>query len=168
MRPVFVSGCFDNLGAAQVRFLEEASRLGPLTVFLWDDATATSLLGHSPRFPFEERRYFLEALRWVSRVELLDQSSPTDAPPRSLAQGQANSRAQAPVWAMVEESCDIEPLPCRANPAKLVACARAGLEARVLGGQALAGLACEAPPIKEALAGPGAPGPRKAIVTGEL
>ena len=79
MRPVLVSGCFDNLGAAQVRFLEEAARPGPVTVLLRDDASATALLGHRPRFPFEERRYFLEALRWVGRVEALDQSSPAEA-----------------------------------------------------------------------------------------
>lgn len=161
MRPVFVSGCFDNLGAAQVRLLEEASRLGPLTVLLRDDASAAALLGHKPRFPYEERRYFLEALRWVAHVEALDQSCPADA----LPPGYAGGRAQGSIWAMIDALCDIEPLACRANPAKLEACARAGLEARVLDGAALAGLAYTAPPIGEALAGPGQ---RRVIVTGSF
>ncbi len=169
MRPVFVSGCFDNLGAAQVRFLEEASRLGPLTVFLRDDVSAAALLGHRPRFPFEERRYFLEALRWVAHVEALDQSCPADALPTSpVASLKRLAKDEAPVWAMADELCDIEPLACRAGPGKLEASSRAGLEARVLGGKAVAGLAYTAPPIAEVPAGPSTPGQRRVIVTGSF
>jgi cytidyltransferase-like protein len=66
MQTVIATGSFDNLGAREVRFLEEAARLGRLQVYLWDDPEA--------QFPLAERRYFLEALRWVDRVLVTNQN----------------------------------------------------------------------------------------------
>lgn len=64
MNPVRVIGGFDNIRARGVRFLQEAARLGPLEVYLLDDAA----VGGAPKFPLPERRYFLESLRFVGRV----------------------------------------------------------------------------------------------------
>ena len=63
-----VSGGFDDLRARHLRFLEEASRFGELTVLLWPDETLHSLTGRPPKFPLAERLYFLNAVRYVSRV----------------------------------------------------------------------------------------------------
>lgn len=65
---VVVSGGFDNLAARDVRFLEEASKLGPLTVLLWPDDLVHNAKGQAPRFPVAERQYFLQATRFVSEV----------------------------------------------------------------------------------------------------
>ena len=54
---VFVSGGFDDLRSRHIRFLEEAGRLGPVTVLLWDDQLLQKLEGKAPIFPESERRY---------------------------------------------------------------------------------------------------------------
>ena len=65
---VLVSGGFDDIKSRDLRFLEEASKLGELTVVLWPDATLQQLTGKAPKFPLAERKYFLSAVRYVSRV----------------------------------------------------------------------------------------------------
>jgi cytidyltransferase-like protein len=68
MKPVVVTGGFDNLGSRQLRLLQEASKLGPVTVLLWPDETLQRLMGKPPKFPLHERLYLLKAVRYVSRV----------------------------------------------------------------------------------------------------
>lgn len=77
---VAVSGSFDNIQSRDVRFLEEAAKLGPLCVRLWSDATVERLEGKPPRFPLEERLYILNAIRYVSFVEICpDETIEVDA-----------------------------------------------------------------------------------------
>ncbi len=52
---VVVSGGFDDLRARHVRLLEEAAKLGELTVLLWPDETLQCLTGRPPKFPLAER-----------------------------------------------------------------------------------------------------------------
>ena len=63
MPTVLVTGSFDDLGSRHLRFLQEAGRLGPVTVHLWPDDSS-----HPTKFPFAERRYFLESVRYVTQV----------------------------------------------------------------------------------------------------
>ncbi len=72
MPDVFVSGAFDDSRSQDVRFLQEASRLGDLTVLLWSDESFCSLAGHLPEFPQAERLYLLEAIRYVNHVILVE------------------------------------------------------------------------------------------------
>jgi cytidyltransferase-like protein len=65
---VVVGGSFDDLRLRHVRFLEEAAKFGDLNVLLWTDAHIEEREGTPPAFPEEERLYFLQAIRWVSRV----------------------------------------------------------------------------------------------------
>jgi cytidyltransferase-like protein len=65
---VVVSGGFDDLRPRQMRFLEEASRMGELTVVLWPDETLRDATGLEPRFPLAERKYVLQAVRYVTRI----------------------------------------------------------------------------------------------------
>ena len=67
-KSIVVSGAFDNLGAPDLRLLEEAARLGELTVLLWPDETGPQFTGHPYKFPLAERLYFLNAVRYVTRV----------------------------------------------------------------------------------------------------
>ena len=80
-KSVVVTGSFDNLRSAHVRFLEEAARLGDLHVLLWSDDVAHSREGRAPRFPFAERRYLVEAIRYVHQVWALEGDLETDALP---------------------------------------------------------------------------------------
>ena len=72
MKNVFVTGSFDNLHSQHIRLLEEASRLGALTVCLWSDSTVEQVEGKPPKFPLDERLYILNAIRYVDRVEVCD------------------------------------------------------------------------------------------------
>jgi len=66
--PVIVTGGFDDIRAQHLRFLEEAAKLGPLTVALWSDAQVRAVHGADPKFSQAERLYFLNAVRYVDRV----------------------------------------------------------------------------------------------------
>ncbi len=69
---VVVSGGFDDIRVADVRFLDEAARLGPLHVLLWSDELVHAATGRDPKFPQEERLYFVQAVRYVDRAHLVE------------------------------------------------------------------------------------------------
>ena len=85
MKRVEAIGSFDDLRSGQVRFLEEASRLGPLTVFVRDDEAVRALTGHPPKFPAAERLYVVSALKYVFRAEVVSgpgfPAGPADSSP---------------------------------------------------------------------------------------
>ena len=67
-----VSGAFDDLRSRQIRFLEEASKLAELTVLLWSDEAIRRREGRPPKFPQPERLYYLQSIRYVRSVEMVD------------------------------------------------------------------------------------------------
>lgn len=85
-KSVYVRGAFDDLRSGDIRFLEEAGKLGSLHVFL--DAEA-------PRFPLAEREYFVGAIRYVNHVSVLDPGFPDDQLPAGFRDG---------IWAMDKAS----------------------------------------------------------------
>lgn len=87
---VVVSGGFGSLQARDLRLLEEAAKLGSLTVLLWPDALLKKVTGEGAKFPLEERVYFLNAVRYVSRVMVVEANGDIDSLPQNL---------RADVWA---------------------------------------------------------------------
>ena len=87
---VIVSGGFDDIRSRDLRFLEEAAKLGELSVLLWPDEVLRKLNGQPPKFPLVERLYLLNAVRYVSRVIETGSSVRPDALPNQL---------QADIWA---------------------------------------------------------------------
>jgi cytidyltransferase-like protein len=81
---VVASGGFDDITSRDIRFFEEAARLGELTVLLWPDAVIREVAGRPPKFSLAERSYFLSAMRYVSKVVTADASSDCDSLPRNL------------------------------------------------------------------------------------
>ncbi len=75
MTVVEVSGSFDDLRAEHVRGLEAAAQRGPVRVHLWSDALILAQTGRPPKFPLPERQYFVDALRYVSGVVVVDELS---------------------------------------------------------------------------------------------
>lgn len=73
MKHTVISGAFDDIKSPQIRFLEEASKLGELTVLLWSDELIHQRDGRPPKFPQAERLYFLRAIRYVGEVRLIEQ-----------------------------------------------------------------------------------------------
>ncbi len=144
MKHVFVSGCFDDIRSGAVRFLEEAARLGPVTVFLRDDDSAAGLLGHPAKFSAGERRYFVEALRWVDCVVPVGPECQSDAlPEAALAAASAGA-----VWAMLDSAVGGLPgCPAaeRVSPGKLAFCRGRNIEPLVLGPAELAGFSVPEP-----------------------
>jgi cytidyltransferase-like protein len=142
---VAVTGRFDDPRSPALRFLQEAARLGEVTVLLWPDDMGGEPDGAPCKFPLAERAYFLRALRYVKQV--LAVTGPVAA----------NSLPRAPgfhpgLW-VVEEA--------RAGPAQREFCGKEKLPWRVIGGEQLRGF----PPAARAAAPAGA-ARKRVIVTG--
>jgi cytidyltransferase-like protein len=140
---IAVTGPFDDLRSPRFRFLEEAARLGEVTVLLWPDEAVREITGRPPKFPLAERLYFLAALRYVSRV--LPVSGPVNSGSLPVAAG-----FDPTIW--VDEASPEE-------AARRDWCRRAGLEYHVFPPNQLAGFP-EPPPR------PSASGHKKVVVTG--
>ena len=116
MSQVVVSGSFDDLRSRHIRLLDEASRLGRVEALLWSDTAAAALDGQPPRFPQQERFYFLESIRYVHRVRLSPDRIERDALPRMEGM-------KADAW-VVDEASD--------NPARRAWCAANGVRYQVV------------------------------------
>ena len=140
---VVVSGGFDDLKSHDLRFLEEAAKLGELTVLLWPDDILRKLTGKPLKFPLVERLYFLNAVRYVARVIPADGAVNTDELP-------AVPGVQPDLWADLESG---------ANPARAKFCRERNIAYRVFAADELKGFP-EPPPT------PSVPGRKKVVVTG--
>jgi cytidyltransferase-like protein len=142
-KQVIVSGGFDDIRSRQLRFLEEAARLGELNVLVWADEMLRQIHGKPPKFPLAERLYFLNAVRYVTRVVPLTAAADADALPNVEGIGPQ-------VWADEEAG---------ANDLRRAYCRRQGIEYRVLPASQLSSFP-EPPPM------PSPQGRKKVVVTG--
>ncbi len=94
-RCVVVCGAFDDIRSGDVRFLQEAARVGPLHVLLWNDRCVRSATGADPKFPENERLYFLQAVRFVHKVSIVTS-------PLSSGKLPLSCDVQPCVWAVME------------------------------------------------------------------
>ncbi len=115
MKKVIVTGSFDDLRSRDIRFLEEAAKLGAVHVLLWSDEIVSSLEKKTPKFPMEERFYLLRAIRYVSQV------APADPVERDAIPGVDQIRPE--MW-LVDERDD--------NAQKRAYCQSRGLAYRVV------------------------------------
>jgi cytidyltransferase-like protein len=140
-RQIIVSGGFDDIKSRDLRFFEEAAKLGELSVLLWPDATLQKLTGKAPKFPLAERKYFLNALRYVNRVVEDAGASSFDTLPKNL---------NADIWADVVATT---------SPAREAFACENKIAYCVLNASELTGFPEPAPL-------PATPGRKKVIVTG--
>jgi len=140
-KTVVASGAFDDVRSRHLRFLQEAARLGELTVSLWSDQAVEKFTGKPPKFPFAERLYFLNAVRYVTRVVESGPEESGDDLPASL---------RADIWADLEAT---------ANPKRREFCNQRGISYQVIPATALKGFP-ELPPMS------GESGRKKVVVTG--
>jgi cytidyltransferase-like protein len=140
-KQIVVSAAFDDIKSRDLRFLEEASKLGDVTVLLWPDSLVQKLTGKPPKFPLAERLYFLNALRYVRRVIQAGDADNPDTLPNTL---------KADLWA------DCEPA---ANPAREAFCRGEHIPYHVFKPDELKGFPEPAPL-------PSAPRRKKIVVTG--
>lgn len=59
------------MDSRKIRFIHEASKSGRLHVVLFDDSIVAENTGSKPKFPIEERSYFIENIRYVEAVHTL-------------------------------------------------------------------------------------------------
>jgi cytidyltransferase-like protein len=178
---IAVSASFDDLRSPQVRFLEEAARLGEVSVRLWSDDTVRSVIGKAPKFPQAERLYLVQAIRYVHDVQLVngalnpdtlpllgikvgrDSVEPPSANNPKSKDGSTESRptlshptspfpALPDLWA-VDEPHD--------TPAKRAFCETHGLGYHVVSSKSFAGF-----PKADLAIVPPTPGRKKVLVTG--
>jgi cytidyltransferase-like protein len=140
-KKVVVSGAFDDVRSRDLRFLQEAAKLGEVTVLLWPDKRIEKVRGKAPKFSFAERLYFLNAVRYVSRVVELNLET---------AAGELPPFFRADVWAEAEGD---------RSPKAGEFCRRQGISYRLIRKEKLRGFP-EPPPM------PGAPGRKKVVATG--
>ena len=76
MADLAVSGSFDDLRPCHIRYLEDLGNRGRVGVLLWSDALVRSMERKDPTFSQDERKYFLDAIRFVDRVEIVDSPKP--------------------------------------------------------------------------------------------
>ncbi len=133
MQNSVVSGGFDDLRFRHVRFLEEASDFGPVHVLLWSDDVIRTVTGESPKFTQEERLYFVEAVRTVDRITLIEKL--VDVKTLPLAD------LERPLTWVVTEAEDSE--------AKRSFCANNNIQYRVVPERALMDLPQEQPAIAD-------------------
>lgn len=141
-----VLGSFGDLRSRDVRFLQEASRLGSLHVLLLGDEVARRLSGKAPKFPLEERLYFLEAVRYVDSVTPCVEPLEPEALPLDCLSGEST-------W-VVEEPAD--------TSARREFCRAHGLGYRIIDEQDLRGFPEDEPDEPSSASR----GKKKVIVTG--
>ena len=139
-----VFGGFDDMRSRDIRFLQEAARLGPLHVLLAGDERLRRETGRDPKFPQAERLYFLEAIRYVTGVHLIEGS----ADPHALT---SVAGVQPRAWVVREGGEDT---------ARRAFCDEHGLEYRIVTDDEL-----DRYP-EDALPAPASSGRKKVLVTG--
>ena len=82
---IVVAGPFDDLRLRHFRYLDEATKYSSdqrcrLRVKLWSDDAVVAATGKPPKFPAAERKYVLEAIRFVTAVEVIDQPLRMETP----------------------------------------------------------------------------------------
>jgi len=142
-KQVVVFGGFDDIKSRDLRFLEEAGKLGELTVVLWSDKAIQEATGKAPKFPLAEREYFLNAVRYVNHVVPLDLVEAADKLPEI-------PRLRPDIWADVEAS---------ANSMRESFCRENNVSYRIFNAGDLQGFP-EPPPM------PSASGRKKVLATG--
>ena len=140
-KKIIVSGGFDDIKSRDLRLLEEAAKLGELSVLLWPDATLEKQTGKAPKFPLAERKYFLNAVRYVRRVIEADGADDFNSLPKNLS---------ADLWVDGESTT---------NAARKKFAAENKIAHHVFSAEDLKGFP-EPPPM------PSAPGKKKVIATG--
>ncbi|MBN1818963.1 MAG: adenylyltransferase/cytidyltransferase family protein [Sedimentisphaerales bacterium] len=96
-KKVIVTGCFDWFHSGHIRFFEEVSELGDLYVVVGNDANVGALKGQGhPMFPQQQRRYMVQAIRFVTQALVSSGSGWLDAEPEI-------ARIQPDIYAVNED-----------------------------------------------------------------
>lgn len=105
---------FDHPGSRDVRLLQEAARLGPVHALLWSDQAIRTLAGREPGLPEAERKYFLQAIRHVAQVTVVEAPETAGALPAVPGPAPGLWVAHGPDdFAGIQVACATLGVPCR-------------------------------------------------------
>ena len=116
MKTAVITGAFDAMRGEDIRFFEEAAKLGSLHVLPWSAEVTQTLTGRASKFPTAERRYFWESVRYVDHLTLVTKPPAPDTLPHIAG-------LTPDVWAVREQ---------RANSAQRAYCEAQGIDYRVI------------------------------------
>jgi cytidyltransferase-like protein len=142
-KQIIVSGGFDDIKSRELRLLQEATKLGDLTVLLWPDDAIQQATDKPPKFPLAERWYVLNAVRYVSRIIQVGSQTGPDSLPEIHG-------LRPHTWVELEAS---------ANPAHEKFCRKKNINYQIFSADELKG-------FPEPLPMPSAPGKKKVVATG--
>ena len=71
-KTIITAVAFDGMNSKRIRFIHEISKLGRIEILLLSDKLIQCLTGTNPKFGESERCYFLESIRYVSNVYIVD------------------------------------------------------------------------------------------------
>ncbi len=101
-----VFGAFDDLRTQDLRFIQEADRLlGDVHVMLYSDKAVEQATGKPPKFLLEERRYYLQAIRFVTDISITDQIAPVMNPD---LQQKSKEEGRIPLWIITREQANTD------------------------------------------------------------
>lgn len=80
-KKVMVSGCYDLLHAGHITFFKTAAKYGELHVFVGQDENIKMLKGKVPYFSQEERRFMVDAVKYVEKAYIASGSGMLDFEP---------------------------------------------------------------------------------------
>src|SRR5262245_41066266 len=140
---VVVTGGFDDIRSSHLRFFEEASKFGEVTVLLWSDDAIRASGGKAPCLSLAERLYFLNAIRFITSVQPCDELLALKSMP-------SVGSALAEIWI---------DLPGQLNSDRHAFCRRRGVDYHVLSQDQLGGFPPGGSP-------PPSSGRKKVVVTG--
>jgi cytidyltransferase-like protein len=153
---VIVTGAFDDLRSRQIRFLEEAARLGQVSALLWTDDLVRQVQGRGPKFPEAERAYVLRAVRFVQQVVLVRESKVQSLKSKvdvGILMAAVSKAGIEPDLLMVNEDQD--------SAGSRADCKTRGIEYRVVREECLCGFPERAPDLLATT-----PGRKRVVVTG--
>ena len=101
---VFVTGSFDDLKSNHIRFLQEASKLGSVHILLFSDEVCQTIYGERPKFSENERRYYLESIRYVIQLTMIHNAMSEDEIPQIDAL--KKEVRVPPIWALQEKTAN--------------------------------------------------------------
>lgn len=146
---VFVKGSFDNLKTIDIRFFQEAAKLGNVHVLLFSDEASLIKNNKKNKFPLHERRYYLESIRFISQLTVINNTNRN-----IISQSESLELINYPqaVWAVHEKD---------ANPEKREFCRNHGFHIRIIPCSSLARF-----PVEEANEETLGPEKKKVMVSG--
>ncbi|MDD8026428.1 MAG: adenylyltransferase/cytidyltransferase family protein [Acidobacteriota bacterium] len=116
MKAVAVVGSFDDLRARQVRFLEEAAKIGEVHAWVWPDAAVRRITGKPAKFSAGERVYMTQSLRFIKSAHIA-----SGLPEAHAVPGLDVFKPQ--IWAVAESEAAVE---------KKAFCDGLGIELRII------------------------------------